>query len=78
MYLGDGLYAKDEGFQFRVYTDRMGVVHEVYFEDTVLQSFFKFIEASRGVKITVEKIATLDKALKETPQEFADNFCEEG
>lgn len=54
-YLGDGLYASDNGFQLWLRAPRMDGDHEVALEDDVLSEFFRFIEKSRGVKITIEK-----------------------
>ena len=60
IYLGDGLYAVDEGDQFVLSTKRRDgdgefTEHYVALDDDTLQSFFKFIESRRHVKITVEK-----------------------
>lgn len=56
-YLGDGLYAQDEGFQITLFASNgIGVQERVCLEDTVLENFFKFVEFNRKVKITVEKI----------------------
>ena len=53
-YLGDGLYAHDDGMgQIGLFCDRHGVTHEVYLDPYVLQSFFLFIERKRKVKITI-------------------------
>jgi len=35
-YLGDGLYAEFDGWQFRLYCDRETGRHEVFLEDAVL------------------------------------------
>lgn len=56
-YLGDGLYAQDSGFQFRLSTPEG---HEVYLDAQVLQTFLEFIERSRSVKITVTKVTRED------------------
>lgn len=57
-YLGDSLYAQDEGFQITLFTSNgIGVDQRVYLEDTVLDNFFRFVEFNRKVKITVEKIS---------------------
>jgi hypothetical protein len=61
-YLGDGLYASDEGFQFRLWASNgRETTNEVYLEDGALQGFFRFIEDTRGVKIKVTKVAQDDK-----------------
>lgn len=52
-YLGDGLYAEDEGTQIRLFCEREGGTHEVYLES--LSAFFEFVEKMRGVTITVTK-----------------------
>jgi hypothetical protein len=46
-YLGDGLYAEFDGYQFRLYTDRGHVRHEVFLEDAVLIAFLDFIKKVR-------------------------------
>lgn len=38
-YLGDGLYFDYDGFQIRLWTDRMGYVHEVFLDDQTLKVF---------------------------------------
>lgn len=43
-YLGDGLYAEFDGWQFRLYADRYGVVHEVFLEPAVLRAFLEYIK----------------------------------
>lgn len=56
VYLGDGLYAEDDGFQIGVYANNgIADYSEVFFDPEVLDSFFIFIEKSRGLKITVTK-----------------------
>lgn len=49
-YLGDGVYINDEGFQFKLHTQQG---NEIYLGDTEVESFFRFIERTRNVKITV-------------------------
>lgn len=39
VYLGDGLYAKYDGFQIWLHTERDGVTHSVALEPEVLQAF---------------------------------------
>ena len=63
-YLGDGLYARDDGFMFWLRAPRPGGDHEVALENQVVDAFFRFIERSRGVKITVtqsEDAKTVEK-----------------
>lgn len=50
-YLGDGLYAKDEGFHVSLSTNDENVV---YLDDHVLFNFLKFIETTRKIRITIE------------------------
>lgn len=47
-YLGDGVYAIYDGWQFRLYTERSDGFHEIFLEDTVLQSFIQFVNAFRS------------------------------
>ena len=54
-YIGDGLYASYDGYMFLLSTDRMGVLHYVALEPDVLDSFFRFIERTWKVKITMAK-----------------------
>jgi len=53
-YLGDGLYASDDGFMLTLRAPRENGDHWVGLEDEILHNLFKFLERSRGVKITVE------------------------
>jgi hypothetical protein len=46
-YLGDGLYAEFDGYQFRLYTDRGHIRHEVFLEEAVLHAFFEFVKKVR-------------------------------
>lgn len=41
-YLGDGLYADFDGFQFRLYTERENGIHEVYLDGPTLAAFLAF------------------------------------
>lgn len=54
-YLGDGLYAEDDGFQITLSTGRAIGMHFVCLDDSTLRSFLNFIESTRNVKITVEE-----------------------
>lgn len=54
-YLGDGLYAYDDGFQFWLETDRNGELHYVALDSEVIDSFLRFIERSRKLKILVTR-----------------------
>ena len=42
-YLGDGLYGEFDGYQFRLWTDRYGVVHEVFLDARVTSAFIDFV-----------------------------------
>ena len=55
VYLGDGLYAYDDGYMFWLSTEREGRSHIVALEGPVFSKFLEYVEKSRGVKITVEK-----------------------
>lgn len=54
-YLGDGLYARDDGFQIWLRTPRENGDHEVALEGSVLAEFVRFIEKSRGLTIKISK-----------------------
>jgi hypothetical protein len=43
-YLGDGLYAEFDGFQFRLYADRENGRHEVFLDPYATKAFLRFIE----------------------------------
>lgn len=47
IYLGDGLYASFDGFQFRLWTQRLGGVHEVFLDDSTLAAFELFVKVVR-------------------------------
>lgn len=49
-YLGDGLYAEDDGYQVRLFTQEG---NEVFLDGSVLEALLKFIEKSRHVEIKV-------------------------
>lgn len=51
MYLGDGLYAEDDGYTVILKAQRDGVWHWVAMESDVLCAFLRFIERSREVKL---------------------------
>lgn len=55
VYLGDGLYALDDGNYVKLFTDRNR--DEVYLDDRVLHAFFGFIAKSRklNIEITIDK-----------------------
>lgn len=55
-YLGDGLYAQDDGFNINLIAPREIGDHYVCMEPDVLQQFFKFVEKARNLKITVERL----------------------
>lgn len=54
-YLGDGLYASDDGFQIALRAPREVGDHFVYMEPEVISAFIRFLETSRGLKIDVQK-----------------------
>jgi hypothetical protein len=43
-YLGDGLYASFDGYQFRLRAPRSGGDHEVYMEPPVLLAFQEYVD----------------------------------
>lgn len=57
VYLGDGLYAEDEGFQVVLHTERKGGRHWVALDGDVLTSLLRFIERRWNLQITVSQKA---------------------
>lgn len=55
-YLGDGLYALDQGFQFELTPTPGGDGQQsVYLDDHVFKAFLDFAAHSRGLKITISR-----------------------
>lgn len=55
-YLGDGLYAFDDGYSIGLRAPRgNGNDHIVYLEPAVLLDFFKYVEKARNLKIVVTR-----------------------
>lgn len=54
-YLGDDLYASDDGFQICLTAQRGYVNHEVYLDPGVLLKFFRFVEKTRNIKIVIKR-----------------------
>jgi len=51
MYLGDGLYVENDGYHFRLFTEReTGVVHEVFLDSQVLTNFLRYIQITKEKK----------------------------
>jgi hypothetical protein len=46
-YLGDGLYASFDGYQIRLYTERVGGTNEVFLDGPTLARFQAFIVAQQ-------------------------------
>lgn len=53
-YLGDGLYAFNDGFQYGLTTERYGRWETVYLDPEVLAAFFRYLEKCAGIKISTE------------------------
>lgn len=51
-YLGDGLYAHDEGFQIGLTTPQG---NEVYLDDQTLTAFLAFVAKVKKVKIEIKR-----------------------
>lgn len=56
-YLGDGLYASYDGYQFKLRAPRLGGAEEVFLDDRVLTEFFNFIERTKQVHISIVSVA---------------------
>lgn len=54
-YLGDGLYASDDGYQLCLSASNGIETHdEVYLDGDVLVSLFRYLEEKRNISITVK------------------------
>ena len=60
-YLGDGLYAKFDGHQFELTAENgIDVSNRVFLDDSVLVSFFRYVEKAHKVKIDVVPLGEND------------------
>lgn len=67
MYLGDGLYANHDGYQFELYTNN-GPVKEnkVYLDSTTLGSFLLYVGKILNVEVILSPVEeTLSEELSE-------------
>lgn len=55
-YLGDGLYASDDGYRIRLRVPRECGNDEVFLNPEVLQSFIVFLEKSRGIEVIINRL----------------------
>ncbi len=53
LYIGDGVYASHDGFQFWLSTHDHQ--HRIALEPAVLSAFFRYIEQVHGCTITVDQ-----------------------
>lgn len=51
-YLGDGVYAYDDGYHIVLRTDRGGSAHWIALDADVIASLFMFIGVARSLRIT--------------------------
>lgn len=62
-YLGDGLYAEEDGSEIRLFTNYgVGTAMEVFLDHPTLDAFFRFVERS---SMKVEQ--TTDTKVEESP-----------
>lgn len=54
-YLGDGLYASHDGYQYVLRAPREFGDHYVALEPEVLSAFLKYVERTSGVTIAIER-----------------------
>ena len=66
IYLGDGLYASFDGYQFRLWTQRGDGTHEVFLDSRTLKAFSVFVDATCERE---ERVDDPDPALAESPAE---------
>ena len=55
IYIGDGVYAEYDGFQYRLSTDRGAETHEIFLDHQVLRQFFDYIEYAQNCTITLKR-----------------------
>lgn len=56
-YLGDGLYCRYDGYQYYLETDRgRDSLDWVALDDHVLNSFLLFVQKTKNIKITIERL----------------------
>jgi hypothetical protein len=55
-YLGDGLYASDDGYMITLRAPREDGDHWVALEPGIVEALLSFIERARDCKITVEHV----------------------
>lgn len=57
IYLGDGLYYEDPGYQIRLFAfNGLETLEEVFLEDEVLTAFIRALEKTRKVKIVITEV----------------------
>lgn len=55
VYIGDGLYARYDGYMIFLSAPRGGSDHWVGLEPEVLMSFIRFVESQMNVTITIKR-----------------------
>lgn len=66
-YLGDGVYAEDDGENLELYTERGNGRHWLVLGDQETWALLKFLERSRGITITVTKPQAEEPEAASTP-----------
>lgn len=61
-YLGDGVYAADNGWEILIETERENGRSYIYLDDAVLDSLLRLVERTRGLKIRIERETTERKS----------------
>ena len=70
IYLGDGLYASFDGFQFRLWTERTNGTHEVFLDGRTLAAFESFVSVVReGPPPKLDQVDAPDPRIEETDAE---------
>lgn len=62
VYLGDGLYVRDDGFMFILHCKREHGTHWIALEPDVIREFIQYVAEKRNLKITVERAGIKDEA----------------
>ena len=56
-YLGDGVYADDDGYMLHLYLDNGNrKTDEIFLEDDVFAAMLRFVEKTRNVKIDIHPL----------------------
>jgi hypothetical protein len=55
VYIGDGVFASNDGMHVILETERENGINIIYLDDVVLDQLFRYIERIHGVEITMKE-----------------------